>query len=358
MQTAGAFGAALVALTVLLVLLLFLTVARKALRAAADRRRERLEAIVRPSLLQYLAAENPDPAELDVAGRAAGRSLDVLAAGLLPKLRGEDRDALTRVLSDRGTIARARRRTRLPGAVRRARAAELLGAAGDVEARPDLHRLLVDSNADVRAAAARALGKLGDTDSVPALLEVLDGPRHVPAGIVTMALLHMGPGATSALRVGLEPDRPAPVREVAAELLGRLGGSEATDELVGVLAHDPDLQTRIAAAGALGRIGLPRSIDPLIAALSAEQPGALREAAAGALGTIGGEAAIAALDQALRGAEHGLARSCAEALVTCGGNAIARLELIADEGGLGSAEARGALDGVALVAYARGRVAA
>src|SRR6185437_5567273 len=111
MQTAGAFGAALVALTALLVLLLLLTALRKALRGASDRRRERLEALVRPALLQYLAAENPDPAELDMAGRGVGRSLDRLAAGLLPKLRGEDRNALTRVLTDRGTIDQARRRT-------------------------------------------------------------------------------------------------------------------------------------------------------------------------------------------------------------------------------------------------------
>src|ERR671934_2644217 len=254
MTLAGAFSAALVALTVVLVVLLALTAARKALRAASERRRDRLESLVRPALLRYLADENPAPAALEVAGRAAGRSLDTLAAGLLPKLRGEDRDALTRVLADRGTIAKARRRTRLPGPVSRARAAELLGAAGDAEALPELRRLLIDSNADVRSAAARALGKVGDIEAVPALLEVLDGPRQVPAGIVTMALLHMGPRATGALRIGLERERPAPVRQVAAELLGRLGASEATDDLIRVLAEDPDPQTRIAAAGALGRI--------------------------------------------------------------------------------------------------------
>jgi len=358
MQTAGAFGVALVALTALLVVLLVLTAARKALRSAADRRRERLEALVRPALLQYLAAEDPDPAQLDVTGRGAGHELDMLAAGLLPKLRGEDRDALTRVLSDRGTIARARRRTRRPGAVRRARAAELLGAAGDAEALPDLRRLLVDKNADVRSAAARALGKLGDTEAVPSLLEVLDGPRTVPAGVVTMALLHMGPGASVALRVGLEPARPAPVRQVAAELLGRLGATEATDDLIHMVGADPDLQTRMAAAGALGRLGLPRAIEPLVAVLSPGEPAPLREIAASALGTIGGPAAIDALDETLRGAEHGLARRCAEALVGCGATATSRLELIADEGGLGAAEARAALDGVALAAYSRGRLAA
>lgn len=358
MQTAGAFGAALVALTALLVLLLLLTALRKALRGASDRRRERLEATVRPALLRYLAADDPDQAVLELAGRGVGRSLDTLAAGLLPKLRGEDRDALTRVLTDRGTVDEARRRTRRPGAVRRARAAELLGAAGDADALPDLRRLLTDKNADVRSAAARALGKLGDTDAVPALLEALDGPRPVPAGVVTMALLHVGPRASGALRVGLEATRPAPVRQVSAELLGRLGATDATDRLIRMAAEDPDLQARIAAAGALGRLGMPRAIDPLIELLSPAEPGALREAAATALGSLGGPAAIDALDHTLRGAEHGLARRCAEALVNCGGAAISRLELVADEGGVGSAEARGALDGLALAAYARGRLAA
>jgi HEAT repeats len=356
MHTAGAFGAALVALTALLVVLLLLTALRKALRAAGDRRRERLESEIRPALLHYLAADEPDPADIHVVGRAAGQSLDTLAAGLLPKLRGEDRDALTRLLTDHGTIARARRRTRRPGAVRRARAAELLGAAGDADALPDLRRLLVDKNADVRSAAARALGKLGDTDAVPSLLEVLDGPRTVPAGVVTMALLHMGPSASDALRVGLEPKRPAPVRQVAAELLGRLGATESTDELIRMAGHDPDLQTRMAAAGALGRLGLPRAIEPLIELLSPDEPRALREVAATALGSLGGPAAIEALDQTLRGAEHGLARRCAEALVSCGG--ASRLELVADESALGSIEARAALDGAALAAYARGRLAA
>jgi HEAT repeat protein len=95
----------------------------------------------------------------------------------------------------------------------------------------------------------------------------------------------------------------------------------------------------------------------LVSRLEDDNP-MVREAAATALGSLGGPAAIDALDHTLRGAEHGLARRCAEALVNCGGAAISRLELVADEGGVGSAAARGALDGVALAAYARGRLAA
>jgi HEAT repeat protein len=173
-----------------------------------------------------------------------------------------------------------------------------------------------------------------------------------------MALLHMGPAASAALGAGLGHDRPAAVRQVAAELLGRLGATEATDDLIRMVHEDPDLPARSAAAGALGRLGLPRAIEPLIELLSPEKPRALREVAATALGALGGPAAVNALDHALRSAEHGLARRCAEALAQCGGDAVSRLELIADEGGIGAAEALAAIDGVALAAYARGRLAA
>jgi HEAT repeat protein len=356
---AGAFGAALVALTAVLALLLIATAGRKALRAMGDRRRARLEARVRPALMRYLADDEPDPAGLaDLTGRAAGRSLDSLAAGLLPKLRGEDRDALARVLADRGAIARARRRTRLPGAVSRARAAELLGAVRDASALPDLRRLLDHPTADVRSAAARALGKLGDTDAVPALLDAIEGPRPVPAGIVTMALLHVGPSAATPLRDGLAPDRPAIVRQVSAELLGRLGAIEALNELIAILGEDDDLEARVSAAGALGRIGHPRAAASLIAALDPEQPLAVREAAASALGALGGDDGLDALDHALRSGGHGLARAAAEALSITSPAGLARLERAAGSDATGSAEAREAMDRLALVSDPRERLAA
>jgi HEAT repeat protein len=347
MSLTGGFSAALLALTVLLALLLVATAGRKALREAAERRRARLERTVRPALLQYLAEDEPDPAGLAVAGRAAGRSLDSLAAGLLPKLRGEDRDALARVLAERGAIAHARRRTRLPGAVSRARAAELLGAAGDSAALADLRRLLHDRNADVRAAAARALGKLGDAEAVPALLAALDGPRPVPTGVVTMALLHVGPRAVGALRAGLSTG-PAGERQVAAELLGRLGATEAVDELMDVVQTDPDPGVRACAAGALGRIGLPRAAGPLIYSLSTDESRLVGEAAIAALGALGGNVGLDALGAALVSGDHGFARRAADALTHCGPRAFDLLERAVLAGGAGALEASEALHRAAL----------
>jgi HEAT repeat protein len=158
--------------------------------------------------------------------------------------------------------------------------------------------------------------------------------------------------------VGLEAERPAAVRQVAAELLGRLGAIDATDELIAMLGEDPDVETRVAAAGALGRIGLPRAVAPLIASLTVDPSLAVREAAATALGALGGEAGVTALEDALCSGEYRLARSAAEALSTCGTVALARLEAVASGEGPGAAEARDALDRVALAAYARGRLAA
>ena len=79
--------------------------------------------------------------------------------------------------------ARDPRRTHRPGPVGRARAAELLGAAGYSEARPELELLLSDRHPAVRA-AARALGKLGDPAAVPALSSALQNRRAAPAGVV------------------------------------------------------------------------------------------------------------------------------------------------------------------------------
>src|SRR5436305_8403681 len=205
MSLVPSFSLALWAVTGLLVGLTLLTAAHKTLRAARDRRRARIEAIVRPSLLALLAEDGPDPAALRLSGRGAGDSLEELATALLTKLRGEDRRVLERLLAAHGVLERARRRARRPGPVGRARAAELLGASGYDEARPELQLLLSDREPSVRATAARALGKLGDPAAVPALPASLESRRSVPAGVVTMGLLHIGPAVAPALEEALRP---------------------------------------------------------------------------------------------------------------------------------------------------------
>jgi hypothetical protein len=129
----------------------------------------------------------------------------------------------------RGAITSALRRTRLPGALSRARAAELLGASGDAAALPALSRLLSDRHADVRAAAVRALGKLGNPDAMPALLEALEGPQSVPEPVVTVALLEIGLATTPGLDFGAlydgppTPRAPKKAAPVAGFPRGRLG---------------------------------------------------------------------------------------------------------------------------------------
>ncbi len=339
-SVASSFVAALAGISLLLVVLTLATTARKVLREARDRRHARLEAEVRPALLGFLAEDDPDPAQLEITSRAAGRSLEELAAGLLTKLRGEDRRVLERLLEAHGVIERARKRTRQPGPVGRARAAELLGAAGHQAALPDLISLLNDRDLDVRAAAARALGKLADPDAVPALLGALEGRRPVPAGVVTMGLLHIGPAAATPLADGLARDRSATARAIAAELLGRLGGFQAADELISTLHSDPDPGVRAAAARALGRIGVPRAVPALESALVDDESAGVKRASAWALGELGGTRGFAGLATALRSDDHALARRAADALVSCGPLGVALLQRSAAGDEPGAAEAR------------------
>lgn len=346
---------ALAALAGLLAVLTIATTACKLQRAVRLRGRARRETVARAHVLRLLADDgNPDAAH-DV-GDALGPAFERLSIALLPKLRGADRDALVSALEQRGVLERARRRTRRPGAVGRARAAELLGNAGDERALAELTRLLADRDPEVRTVAARALGKLGPSAVAP-LLEALTARRAVPANIVTMALVRAGAAGAEELIGGLDPARPVGVRVVAAELLGQLGALSAAHALERTLAEDRDLPTRTAAARSLGRLGLPEAVPALLAALHADEPPELRMAVALALGKIGGAAAVTALTLLLGGSEIALARAAADGLAACGVAGLTALELLADDP-LSGPPARDALARAALSTARRRAVAA
>jgi HEAT repeats len=347
--------ASLIAVSGVLVALAIAAVIRKAVTRHTQRRQARLEAELRPALLELLISDEPDFEDLVPLRGASGRSVERLAGALLPKLRGADRDVLTGLLDRRGTLDRASRRTHRPGRLGRARAAELLGAAGEVRASGDLERLLADHDPEVRAVAARALGKLGQGGSVSALLATLDAARPVPASLVTMAVLHIGPDAVGGLRDGLA-SRSSHARTVCAELLGRLGALECAGALTEALSGDPDPGVRRAAAGAVGRIGLPLAIVPLIACLRASPESELRCAAAAALGDIGGQAAIGGLRFALVSSDPRLAQSGARGLSRCGAPGLAVLSAAGDQPGQAFApHAREALSTAAIGEGARHR---
>jgi HEAT repeats len=338
---------ALAALSGLLALLTVATTVCKLQRTVRLRGRAHREAVARTHVLRLLA----DDAKASDVAASLGPTFERLSVSLLPKLRGADRDALVIALEQRGVLERARRRTGRPGAVGRARAAELLGNAGDERALPELRRLLADRDPEVRTVAARALGKLGPVAVAP-LLQALTARRPVPANIVTMALVRAGAAGAEELIGGLDPARPVRVRVVAAELLGQLGALSAAAALERTLAEDPELPARTAAARSLGRLGLPEAVAPLLAALDEDEPLELRMAAALALGKIGADAAVTALTQLLRGSETALARAAADDLAACGAAGRGALELLVDDV-LAGPPARDALARLALSAARR-----
>lgn len=334
---------ALLSLAGLLAVLASAIVARRGLRHALKRRRARIAAPLRPALLELAGGDGMDEAAL---GRLAAlprrewRAVEPSVLALLGKLRGDSRDALVTLLQRRGTLERALRRTRRPGAVGRARAAELLGATGASAAVPALVDLLADRDPDVRQVAARALGAVGDPAAAPALLAALGSGHGVPPRIVAHSLARLGPGAESALVAALDGTAATGpgadlARSLAVEILGLTGAVRAGRSLVAALRSDPSLEVRIRAARAVGRIGLPRALGPLVAATADHEPLPLRVVAARSLGHLGDAAAVPQLKQLLADPAHRVAHNAAAALALIGPAGVAALTRVA-AGGTGA----------------------
>jgi hypothetical protein len=191
-------------------------------------------------------------------------------------------------LRDVGAIDRLLRSSRRWAPWRRALAVRLLGLAGADEAVPALVERLSDRSRYVREAAVRALGRIGDTRALPALADLFSQPGRVAAGIVYEALLAFGPPSQQVFNEGLhspdehvrvpsvfglgtvdpaarprlEPmlgDESAAVRAAAAELLGRIGGTEVTPELARA-SRDEERSVRRAAVSALAGYDDPQAM--------------------------------------------------------------------------------------------------
>jgi HEAT repeat protein len=315
----------LVAVAAAMWLAVILIAARRAIRISRRPARTARETEARRRLFALLA--EPDAAD---AAEGSLRPLEPIAAGLLPKLRGADRDALIALLERSGALDRARRNLHRRGAIRRAAAADLLGAAGDLRSLPDLVRLLDDRHQDVRVVTARAIGKLG-APAVDPLLGTLDARRPIPTGVVTMALVHAGADGIHELTRALAPSRSTHVRTVAADMLGQLAAYSAADRLIAALARDPSPEVRAAAARSLGRLGVAAARQALADQLRTTEDPGLRLACARALGQVGGAEALALLPDMLGAADYRLARAAADGLSNCGPAGLRVLETAADE---------------------------
>ncbi len=287
----GVIALALAVMTLVAVGLALAIAGRRALRRRGAQRRRRAAAPLRGVLMELAAGE---PGEVSAAvDRLAGADARTWAAvepavvGLLGKVRGDSRDGVVTVLAARGVLARAGRDLHRRGALRRVRAADLLGRARDVTAVHALIGLLTDPDDEVRAVAARALGRIGSPRAVGPLLAGL-GRHHraLPVTVVAQALLHVGAPGAPAVAVSLM-SAAALERTTAAEVLGRLGAVSAFDRLVDTARHDDVPEVAAAAVTALGRLGTPGALDVLVAASAADRPTVLRAAAARALGALG-----------------------------------------------------------------------
>ena len=237
----------------------------RAARRLVEASRARLASTSRRSLLA-LAAGDDDPALLEtLAGLppATWRAVEPTAVALLGKVRGEAYAALVSVLERRGMADRALRDVHRWGAIRRARAAEVLGSLRRRDAVPPLRHLLTDPDPDVRMVAVRALGRIGDADSATPLLQALVGPRPIPPQLIAQALMGLGAPAQPLVEAGLgHPDEL--VRATAAEVLGLVGAISATARLVRALREDASLEVRLRAARALGKLGIGSALPPLL----------------------------------------------------------------------------------------------
>jgi HEAT repeat protein len=311
--------AALFVLTAAAIALGAMIVFGRTLRRAREAARARLAAPARRTLLA-LAAGDDGSESLNTLVRLEPRvwlAVEPMAVALLGKVRGEAHAALVSAFEQRGMAGRALREVGARGAVRRARAAEVLGNLGHGEAVPSLVRLLADPDPDVRAVAARALGRIADPVAAGPLLDSLAGRRRVPPQAVAHAVMRMGAGAQTALAAALDHEADL-VRATAVEVLGLVGAITAAGRVIDALRRDPSLQVRQRAAATLGRLGTRSGLPPLLEAVEPERDPTLRAVAARALGDLGAVAAAPALGALLSDHEHEVAHAAAYSLLRLG----------------------------------------
>lgn len=314
-------------------------------------RRSRAEAYVRPLLFQALDAGDIDAAAIDGLTPVQRRAIERQARALLPKVKGQDKEALARLLQRRGAVAAARRQTRSKRSRARIQAGEFLGQVGSPAALRDLLELLHDPNPQVRWSAARGLGQLGHQAALSPLLASLEGSRPMPVDVIADAIFQIRDCPISLLRQGAK-SRSAPTRAVAVELLGRFQAFAAADDVIQILERDPSVEVRARAARALGRMSTMRAVEPLMECLD-DGPAAVRIQATWALGEIGAPQAVTALHVIMLGPSPQMATVAAAALVAIGPPGVRVLTHVAEGDGYPASIAGEALAAQSQLALSR-----
>jgi HEAT repeat protein len=295
----------------------------KLTRAAAESSRQARVAPYRDAVLAIAAdGDEDDSASAILRGirDQQWRAVRNMVVEMLGAVRGDTAVPLVRLLDARGEFERARSALRSRLAIRRARAAHLLGQARRPSDVGLLLPLLTDRSAEVRLVATRSLGCIGDPVAASALFEALGpvrGHPGIPVAVAAEALLSFGAGAVPAVLAALSAD-DATQRAVATLVAAEGALSAAAPRLRSLLAGDPELDVRISAARALGAVGGPDDVAALAALSEPAQPTELRRAAVEALGELGHPDAAPVLSGLLSDPDVRLAQRSGDALVQLG----------------------------------------
>ncbi|WP_277211482.1 HEAT repeat domain-containing protein [Isoptericola croceus] len=298
-----------------MMLLIVLLRVRRLLRA---RRQVALMAPYRRDLLVVGAGEDHDGAGARRLARTHGPAAGEVmgsAVEMLGKVRGTPADELIHLLTIRGEVSEAARRLSSLLAVRRARAAHVLGLCQQDPAVPQLIHALGDSTVEVRAAAAHALGLIGNPVAAPPLLRAVGATdAGIPACVAAEALLAMGTGVAGALLDGLADPQPR-TRDVAAHVSGVGAFTRCRPQLRALLRDDADLTVRQTCAAALGAVGGAEDAEVLGRHTRQGVPLSLRRVCVAALGDLGDPEALPALAMLLHDPDPWLAELAAAALL-------------------------------------------
>ncbi len=313
---------------VLAVVLVLLRITFGFLTRRAERRAARLRALFFDLLMGE--GETVLVAERTLV-RLQGRHWEIArkqAFRMLPKLRGDSRETLVRLLHDKGAARVALRQVSAWSSVTRCHGAFALGMLGDQRSAQPLIRCLEDREFLVRRVATRALGNLRSSDAVRPLLELGRREPRLARDLI-FALHRIGPDATGPLRAELsgsiDGDIPALSGQIVTNVLGLLGDYSSKDLLVrGLDSFTPALAA--ACADALGAICAPDTEPALVRALDSPS-GIVRSATAKALGSMGSTASVRQLGHLMDAADPLGSREAAGALLELGPVGRARVAI-------------------------------
>ena len=236
-------------------LLALSVVGRRTYRIQTARRKLAREKRVRPLLIDILDGNGNF-----VLGRRDRATLVLLAANMAGKIRGDSRKVLTNWLTEEGFARACLKKMKSPFTLTRARALDRFAPIADHAPR-SIERMLDDKDQGVRNLAARIAGLSAAVALAPALLRRVEGPRPIPARIISMAVLRSAPSTIFDFGDTLV-DRHDRVRALAIDLAGQLSLVDARNAIEAGLRSD-SAAVRAASLRSINRIGSPSSLPAL-----------------------------------------------------------------------------------------------